>query len=194
MTLSVETAAQGARDRITDLPESVAGYALPTLEAMVPYVVKDYSLEIARDATRRSYLLTNPTDVTVSIVSGVADSTEFAALFTTEKIYRETFELSELYVANAGTPVRVRLVRRREALDWARSTDGNYILGYWDGDTMRFRSLAGRTDDLTDTLMVQASFEATIALIPGRAEEDFLMWFANRLRRMPELARAQAAP
>lgn len=189
MALTTLQAAQAARDRITEQPESVAGYTLAKILAMIPYVVKDYGLEVARDSARRNYSQTDPAIVTASIVAGVAD---LSTIFSTSKVYEETFELAELYVANSGTPGRVRLVRSREQLSMTRSTEGNYVMAFWSGDKMYFRSLAGGTTDLTDTLLIQANKEpaADLSDLHARLEEDFIIYLAARAAA--ELGRGSA--
>lgn len=156
---------------------------------MIQHVVKDYGLAVARDSARRNYSQTDPATTTIAIVSGVAD---VSTLFSTSKVYEETFELAELYVANSGTPVRVRLVRSREQLSMTRSTEGNYIMGFWSGEAMYFRSLAGGTAGLTDTLMVQANKEpaADLSDLHARLEEDFIIYLAARAAA--ELGRGSA--
>lgn len=182
MTLTTKQAAEAARDLITEQPESVAGYSVPKIMAMIPHVVKDYGLDVARDPARRNYCVTDPAAVTVAVAAGVADATQLAALFTTSKVYEETFELSEFYVANAGAPVRVKLLRSREQLKQTRTGEGEYVYGFWDGPSMLFRNTDGSTTSLTDTLQVRASREPAPNLsdLHPRLEQDFINYLAAR--------------
>lgn len=191
MALTTKGAAEAARDLITEQPESVAGYSVPKIMAMIPYVVKDYGLDVARDPARRNYCLTDPVAVTVAIASGVADATGLAALFTTSKVFEQTFELSELYIANSGAPVRVKLVRSRDQLRNTRNGEGEYVYAYWDGAGMYFRNTDGSTTSLTDTLQVQASKEPAPDLsdLHDRLHQDFINYLAARAAA--ELGRGQ---
>jgi hypothetical protein len=159
--------------------------------AMIPFVVKDYGLDVARDPGRRNYSLTDPATTTVAVAAGVADATQLAALFTTSKVYEETFELSELYVANSGTPVRVKLLRSREQLKQTRTSEGEYVYAYWDGPSMLFRNTDGSATSLTDTLQVNASREpaADLSDLHPRLEQDFINYLAARAAA--ELGREQ---
>lgn len=191
MALTTKGAAEAARDLITEQPESVVGYSVPKIMAMIPYVVKDYGLDVARDPARRNYCLTDPSTVTVAVAAGVADATELAALFTASKVYEETFELAELYVANSGVPVRVKLVRSRDQLRNTRNGEGEYVYAFWDGAGMYFRNTDGSTTSLTDTLQVQASREpaADLSNLHPRLEQDFINYLAARAAA--ELGRGQ---
>lgn len=191
MTLSAAQAAQSARDLITEQPESVAGYSVPKIQAMIPFVVKDYGLEVARDPARRNYSLTDPATVTVAIAAGVADATQLAALFTTSKVYEETFELGEFYIANSGSPVRVKLLRSRERLKQTRPGEGEYVYAFWDGTTMLFRNTDGSTTSLNDTLQVNASREPAgdLSDLHERLYQDFIIYLAARAAA--ELGRGQ---
>jgi hypothetical protein len=168
---------------------------VPKIMAMIPFVVKDYGLDVARDPLRRNYSLTDPATVTVSIAAGIADATELAALFTTSKVYEETFEVGELYVANAGgtppTPIRVKLLRSREQLKQTRTGEGEYVYAYWDGPSMLFRDTDGSTTSLNDTLQVNASKEpaADLSDLHPRLEQDFINYLAARAAA--ELGRGQ---
>lgn len=157
---------------------------------MIPFVVKDFSLEVARDPTRRNYARTDPATVTVAIGAGVAN---VSALFTDagSKVYKETFPLADLYVANGGDPLRVRLVHSRQQLKLTRTSEADFISAHWDGPSMYFRSPAGRTDDLADTLQVQASKELASDLsdLDSRLHQDFIKYLA--VRAAAELGRVQ---
>lgn len=149
---------------------------------MIPYVVKEFSLEVARDPARRLYAQTDRNVLTVPIAAGVAAvGTQFTD--AGGKLYRETFPLAELYLAVEGAePARIHLVRSRAQISLTRASEAEFPVGYWDGPYVHLRSPEGAVGTLAGTLGIQASFEIASDLsdLPARLEFDFITHLAAR--------------
>ena len=170
--ISLSSAAQRARDKITEQGEAQVGFTLAKIKGLVPSVSELLARRIAADHTRRA-LLRPPNPYNVTLVNGAVD---LVTVINTNKLLLDYFDKSFIRLSDRSiNPYPFQWVGSRSQLEYTDRVDNLYILCALEGTQLLTRNTDGALDSLNEQIDIWANFIPTIAAVAGNSNLPFAL-------------------
>lgn len=196
--ISLASAAQRIRDRITEKSESAAGYSIASIKGILPTISETFARMVVDDPNLQQHLRP-AVPFTNTVTAGVADlSTNIASpnLLLLDKIMMGEIRLSP---DTLGLPFH--WVQETALLSYQRLGDSMYVSCAVEGSNLYTRNVDGSLTSLSATIGISAPFVPVIAAaaadstLPRLLEGAYIDFGAQRALHIlpPRMPRARAA-
>lgn len=172
MAISLASAAQRIRDRITERSESAAGYSIASIKGLLPGLSEQFARMIVDDPNLAQHLRP-AVSFTNTVVAGVADlSTNIASpnLLLLDKIEQGEIRLSP---DTLGLPFH--WVQESAQLSWQRLGDSMFVSCVVEGSNLYTRNVDGSLTSLNNAISISAPFIPVIAATAAASTLPFAL-------------------
>lgn len=172
MAISLASAAQRARDLITERGEAEVGITLAKLKGLCPTVSELLARRIAADHTRR-HLLRPPNPYNVTLAGG---SVDLVTVINTNKLLLDYIDKSFIeFTDNTVNPYAFQWVGSIGQLRLKDRVDNVYVLCALQGTKLFTRNTDGDLTTAAGQLNIWANFIPTIAKVSGNSNLPFAL-------------------
>jgi hypothetical protein len=172
MAISLASAAQRARDIITEQGEAQVGFTLAKIKGLIPSVCELLARRVAVDPTRR-HLLRPPDPYTATLVGG---SVDLAAVINANKLLLDYFDKASIqFVDTSLNPYDFQWVGGPAQLQFKDRVDNLYVLCALQGTRLLTRNTDGALNTAAGDVNIWANFIPTIAKVAANSTFPFAL-------------------
>lgn len=188
MSISLSSAAQRIRDRITEKSESAVGYSIASLKGLIPTLCEEFARMVAVDPMLQEHL--RPTvPFSNTITAGVADLAPNIA--APDLLLLDAIMLGEIRLSPDTLGLPFHWVNEQAQLAFQRLGESMFITCAVQGRNLLVRNVDGDLAASLGAISISAPFVPVIAAsaasstLPFELEGAFVNYAAQRVLHVP---------